>query len=73
MAVPWAAVNGDGNPQSVFGQVGQTYGGEHGRLTGEVANAGLAGALVGTGINRNARLLNLGLVFSQFAITVVCE
>jgi hypothetical protein len=66
-----AAINGNGNPQSVFGQVGQTYAGENGSLAGEAVNLAAAVAAIATG-NQQARQLNLALTLAQSAVSVAC-
>jgi hypothetical protein len=62
---------GLGTPHSVFGQVGQTYGGENGGLTGEGVKLAATVVALATG-NPQARAANFGLAVAQFAVSVAC-
>jgi hypothetical protein len=67
----YAAIKGYGNPQSAFGQIGQTYGGQYGGLTGEGVNLGAAVLAMATG-NPRGRAVNFGLTALQFAVSAAC-
>jgi len=67
----YAAINGYGNPQSAFGQIGQTYGGEYGALAGEGVNLAGAVAAMATG-NPQGRAVNFGLTVLQVAVSAAC-
>jgi len=66
-----AAISGNGNPQSLFGQLGQTYGGNLGGDIGEAANIAASVLAAGVG-NSSARQLNFVFIIAQFAVNAFC-